>query len=167
MDLKAHWRLAALAVVCTLIGVSATRAQEPSKSSIAVAREVLFAKGATGAFDPVVRGVVEKVRLFFLPTNPNLTNELNEVSRALQKEFEPKRNELIDVLARDYAVRFTEQELKEILVFYRTPLGQKWAKEEPIAIEAGFRDATEWSNRLSDVVIVRFRAEMQKKGHSL
>ena len=167
MDLKAYWRLTALAVVCTLLGVSAAPAQEPSKSSIALAREVLIAKGATAAFDPVVRGVVEKVRLFFLPTNPNLSHELSEVSVALQKEFEPKRNELMDVIARAYAQRFTEHELKEILVFYKTPLGQKWAKEEPGAVEAAFRDATDWSNRLSDVVMVRFRAEMQKKGHQL
>jgi uncharacterized protein len=93
--------------------------------------------------------------------------ELEEVAQLLHKEYQPKRGEILDEVARGYARHFTEQELKDLLVFYKTPLGQKWAREEPAAIEDGLHRAKEWSDQFSEVVMGRFRNEMQKKGHPL
>jgi len=157
---------AALCVAASLCG-SAAHAQEIPKSSIAAAREVLIAKGAAATFDPVVHGVIEKVKNYLLPTNPNLSGELNDVAQTLHKEYDPKRSEVLDELARAYARHFTEHELKDLTVFYKTPLGQKWAREEPAAIEESIHLVTAWGDNFSEVVMGRFRAEMQKKGHPL
>ena len=172
MNLKALTRFAAAAVVC--MSFSAAGAQqpaksvpEPSKASIAAAREILTLKGAVNMLVPVPIGVVESVKQSLVPTNPNVSRELNEVALALHKEFESKRTELVDEVATIYARHFTEQELKELVVFFKTPLGQKWAKEEPAAIEDGLRDAKEWADKFLDVVMSRFRSEMQKRGHPL
>ena len=70
-------------------------------------------------------------------------------------------------LARAYAAHFTEQELKDMLVFYKTPLGQKFVKEEPAAIEDGLKRAQQWADTFADTVMGRMRSEMQKKGHPL
>jgi uncharacterized protein len=173
MDLTALSRFAAAAAIaCTCFSAAhaqepAKSAPEPSKAAVAAAREVLAMKGATNMFIPVPIGVVESVKRSFLPTNPNLGRELNEVAAVLQKEFEGKRAELVDDVATIYARRFTEQELKELVVFFKTPLGQKWAREEPAAIEEGLREAQRWSDAFSEVVMGRFRSEMQKRGHPL
>ena len=42
---------------------------------------------------------------------------------------------LVDTAARIYASHFTEPELKQILTFYQSPVGQKMLVEEPKAIE--------------------------------
>jgi hypothetical protein len=70
-------------------------------------------------------------------------------------------------VARIFAQHFTEQELKDIAAFYKTPLGQKMLKEEPPAIEQSIKNAQEWANGFSETVNSRFRSEMQKKGHRL
>jgi hypothetical protein len=166
--MRALSRFAAVAAVaCTCFWVSPGSAQELSKTAIAAAREVVIAKGAAATFDPVVRGVVEKVKQSFLPTNPNLSRELGEVAVALEKEYDPKRAEVLDQIAQAYARHFTEAELKELLVFYRTPLGQKWAREEPAAVQESIHRLTEWSNDFGETVLARFRNEMAKKGHPL
>jgi hypothetical protein len=36
--------------------------------------------------------------------------------------------------------RVTDQELKELVAFYKSPLGQKMLKEEPLALEAGLEE---------------------------
>jgi len=171
MDMRALSRFAAVvavaAVACTCFCGSAARAQEPSTAAVAAARELLVAKGAAATFDPLVHGVIEKVKNYLLPTNPNLSHDLGDVALALHKEYDPKRGEILDEIARVYARHFTEQELKELVVFYKTPLGQKWAKEEPAAIEESIRRAAQWGDQLSEVVMGRFRTEMQKKGHPL
>jgi hypothetical protein len=66
-----------------------------------------------------------------------------------------------------YAQHFTEQELKELIAFYKTPLGQKMLKEEPVAVEASLKRAQDWSNAFAEVVLGRFRSEMKKRGHEL
>jgi hypothetical protein len=159
--------IAIASLVCACLAPVAGRAQEPSASAVAVARDVVITKGATNMAEPLVRGVIETVKNNLLPTNPQLSRDLNEVAAALQKEYEGKRNEVIDTFARAYARRFTEQELKDLLLFYKTPLGQKFSREEPLAIEDGLTTAQQWGDAFSETVFTRFRAEMQKKGHRL
>ena len=42
-------------------------------------------------------------------------------------------------LTRIYAAHFTEQELKDALAFFKTPLGKKLISEEPKALEASMK----------------------------
>ena len=154
-------------IVCACLGPFAAHAQQPSAAAVALARDVIITKGANQMADPVVRGVIESVKNSFVPTNPNLTRELNDVATMLHKELDSKGNEIVEQMARAYAGRFTEQELKDLLVFYKTPLGQKFLREEPNAIEDGMNRARQWAEAFGDTVMARMRSEMQKKGHQL
>jgi hypothetical protein len=154
-------------IVCACLGPLTAHAQQPSAAAVALARDVIITKGANQMADPVVRGVIESVKNSFVPTNPNLTRELNDVATLLHKELDSKGNEIVEQMARAYASRFTEQELKDLLVFYKTPLGQKYIREEPVAIEDGLKRAQQWADTFAETVIARMRTEMQKKGHQL
>jgi hypothetical protein len=155
------------AIICACLGPIASHAQQPSAAAVALAREVVVARGAGGMTEPLVRGVIETVKNSFVPTNPNLTRELNDVATTLHKELDGKSSEVLEQIARAYATRFTEQELKDLLVFYKTPLGQKLIREEPNAIDDGLKRAQQWADTFADTVMARMRSEMQKKGHQL
>ena len=142
-------------------------AQQPSPSAIATAKELLVTKGATAMFDPLIPGMIEGTKNTFLPTNPGLFKDLNEVAGRLRSEFAPRRNEIVDEIARLYAQRFTEAEMKEVIAFYKSPVGKKFVTEEPAIIDQGLSRAEAWSKKMSDEVMSRFRAEMKKKGHDL
>ena len=166
-----HASLSRLAAVMAVAGAclapAAAQAQQPSAAAITVAREVIVTKGAGSMAEPLVHGVVESVKNSFIPTNPNLMRELNEVAALLHKEVDTKRGEVLDQIARGYAAHFTEQELKDLLAFYKTPLGQKFTKEEPAAIEEGLQRAQQWADGFAETTMSRMRNEMQKKGHRL
>lgn len=155
------------AFIWACLGSCAALAQQPPAAAIALAREVIVTKGAHTMLDPLVRGVIESVKNSFVPTNPNLTRELNDVAATLHRELDGKSSEVLEQMARAYASRFTEQELKDLLVFYKTPLGQKLVREEPNAIEDGLKRAQQWADTFADTVMARMRTEMQKKGHQL
>lgn len=161
--------VAAMLACGSLLVVSAPGAaqQKPSPAAIAAAKELLILKGGDLPFDPVVYNVIEKVKNVFLPTNPNLGKELNEVAAQLKKEYEPKRAELINDVARMYAERFSEQEIKTLITFYKSPLGRKMVTDEPKIIDQSLNHVENWGNELSDEVLSRFREEMKKKGHDL
>lgn len=157
----------AVGLVVAGLGLGPARAQQPSAGAIALSKEVMEIKGAAKMFDPLVPGVVEQAKNLFLQTNPNLGKELNEVAATLRTEFGARRGELNEQLARSYAQRFTEQELKDTLAFYRSPLGKKLLMEEPAFVDQTMSLAQNWANKLSEEVIGRMRTEMRKKGHNL
>jgi len=158
----------ALLIVLSLgFAAQSANTPQPSPQAIALAKELIFLKGGQQMFGPVVPGVIESTKDVFLPTNPNLSKPLGEVSAQLKSEYASKSDELMNEVAKVYATHFTEQELKEIVAFYKTALGKKLLNEDPIAIEAGFTRAKEWANDFSNQVMTKMRAEMKKKGYDL
>jgi hypothetical protein len=160
-------RLAIVVALSSFAAIGTARAQQPSPASIELARQVILIKGGNNMFDPIVPGVIESAKNNFLPTNPGLAKDLNDVAAQLRKEYDPKRAELLGEVAYAYAQHFTEQELKQLVEFYKTPLGQKVVTEEPRALDAGMSRAQDWANNFSEQVINKMRAEMKKRGHDL
>jgi hypothetical protein len=160
-------RLVLFAALSSLATMGAAQAQTPSPAAVDLAKQVILIKGGNNMFDPIVPGVIESAKNMFLPTNPGLAKDLNEVAAQLKKEYDAKRGELLNEVARTYAQRFSEQELKDLVVFYKTPLGQKVITEEPRALDAAMSRAQDWANNFSEVVINRMRAEMKKRGNNL
>jgi len=167
MNAKFLVRFAPVAMIAwQLLGTPAL-AQPPSAGAIAVARELVELKGAGQMFDPIIIGVVEQTKGALLQTNPQLNKDLTDVSTALRTEFLPRRNELLNEAAKYYAQRFTEAELKELVVFYKTPIGRKMVTQEPQALDDTFKYVEQWTTRIGEDVMNRYRAEMKKKGHNL
>ena len=163
-------------VLCAVFGcfiAAAAHAQAPAPppaptaGAVAAARELIVVKGGAAMFEPVIPGVIETAKNSLVPNNPNLSRELNDVAAQLRKDYESKKAELVYEVALVYAVHFTEQELKDLVTFFKSPLGQKMLKEEPTALDESFKRAQDWSIDFSEVVMGRFRAEMQKRGHRL
>src|SRR5260370_34688021 len=114
-------------------------AEEPTPAAVALAKELIVLKGSTQLWDAVVPGVIEQVKAVFMQTNPALGRELNDVAAQLRTEFAPRATQLVDQVAQLYARTFTEQELKDALAFYKSPLGRKIVREDPTVLADGFR----------------------------
>lgn len=155
---------AAVAFACLAVGGLA-QAQTPG--ALAAAKELVALKGGNSMFAPLIPGVIERAKQSLVPTNPQLIAPLNQVADQLKKEYAPKSAEIENEVAKVYAQHFTEAELKEILAFYKSPVGRKMIAEEPKAIEQSLKAAQEWAAKFSDVVLERFRTEMKKKGYDL
>ena len=142
-------------------------ANPPSPAAILLAKQIIELKGVSKLFDPLVRGVVEKVKDQFMQTNFMWAKDLNEVAAQLEKQLAPRESELVDASARIYASHFTEAELKQILAFYQSPVGRRMVVEEPRALDESMANAGNWGDNLSDEVIAKMRDEMKKRGHDL
>jgi uncharacterized protein len=163
--------LAVLAAIVMLAGQivagSPAHAQEPSRTSLQLANEILDIKGQLNIFEPLIPGVVEQSKNTLLQMNPNLFKDLDDVANALRKEYAPRMANLRSEIAKIYASRFTEQELKDTLAFYKSPLGKKLLNEEPVFVERSMGAAQEWAVKLNEETLQRFRAEMKKRGHAM
>jgi hypothetical protein len=159
-------RVAVLLIAGHLLAGEA-RAQQPSPAALAAARELVEVRGAAQMFDPIVVSVVEQTKGALVQTNPQLSKDLNDVGAQLRTEFAPRRGELLAEAAKFYAQRFSEQELKELIAFYKTATGKKMLEQEPLVLDQTFAFIQQWQPRIGEEIMNRFRAEMKKKGHNL
>lgn len=167
MNAKSFIRLAMIVLACQF-AAGVGLAQQPSAAAIALGRELVEAKGANAMFEPILVSVIEQTKGALLQTNPQLAKDLNDVAVQLRTEMAPRRAEIINEAAKYYATAFTEAELKDLVAFYKSPLGKKVQEREPGVLDQTFNFVQQqWGPRVGEEVMNRFRAEMKKKGHNL
>jgi uncharacterized protein len=148
-------------------GAAPNATHQPSQASILLAKQILQIKHADNIFVPLIRGVVVKTRDFFMATNFMWSKDLNEVAANLETQYSARTGELLTDAARIYASHFSESELKQLLAFYQSPLGQKVIAEEPKAADESMQMASSWADNFSEDVMAKMRAEMKKRGHDM
>jgi hypothetical protein len=142
-------------------------AAQPSPGALLLAKQIVQIKNVKDVFAPIIAGVVQKTKDMFMQTNFMWGKDLNEVAAMVQKQYEPRVSELVDQSARIYATHFSEQELRDLLAFYQSPLGKKALAEEPKVLDESMVYAGTWADNLSQDVINSMRAEMKKRGHDM
>ena len=142
-------------------------AQQSSPAAMASAKELITITGTTSLFSPLITGVVEQAKVLYLQQNPALAKDLNEIATQIRADLQPRFSELTEEVARLYAANFTEQELKDILAFYKTTAGKKLLAEQPKIVDTSMKFAQDWATKLSDQVIGKMRDELKKRGHAL
>ncbi len=135
-------------------------------SHLALAREVMLSSGIARSFDSVLPAFADQIRKQAV-TRPELAKDLDEVLASLQPEMELQKQRMIDIAARTYASKFTEAELKEIVTFFRSPAGKHYVEAQPQLLDEMVQEMQDWTQDVSEYVMVRVRAEMGKRGHQM
>ena len=163
---------AGLALGLALTGMPAG-AQQPaapkpaSPAAIAAAREILTMKNASAMYASAVPNIVEQTKNALLQNNLNYQKDLNEVAVIVAKALAGREKEIGDGMAQIYANEFSEQELKDLVTFYKSPLGQKLLATEPRAIQFSMSYMNQWAQVFAETVNAQFRAEMRKRGKEI
>ncbi len=142
-------------------------AKQPAKplspAALSAARELLVMKNVGAMFAGAVPSVVEQTRNALIEQNLNYQKDLNEVAVIVAKNLAGTENEIGEGMAQIYANEFTEQELKDLVTFYKTPLGQKLLNSEPRAIQMSMGWMQQWAQEFGVIVNDDFKAEMKKR----
>lgn len=144
--------------------VCAQEQPQPSAAAVALATQILELKGGLTAFDPAIDGVMVQLKGALTRMNPSATRAIDEVERSMRAGMGAKKLELHNLVARAYAGEFTEQELKDILAFYKTTLGKKLIEREPKAVDSAAKLAEDVVHKYFEDASGKMRAELRKKG---
>lgn len=159
----------ALGLALASLPAAAQQAAAPkaSAAAIASAKEILALKNANMMYASAVPGMVQKTKDALIGQNLNYQKDLNEVAPVVAQALAGREKEIGEGMAQAYASEFTEQELKDLVVFFKSPLGQKLIVAEPKAIALSMQFMNQWAQNFQEVVVAQFRAEMKKRGKDL
>lgn len=138
-----------------------------SPAAIAAAKEILAMKNASAMYAAAVPNLVEQTKNTLMQSNLNYQKDLNEVAVIVAKNLAGREKEIGEGMAQVYANEFTEQELKDLVTFYKSPLGQKLLTSEPRAIQFSMSYMNQWAQQFAEVINGQFRAEMKKRGKDI
>jgi hypothetical protein len=136
-------------------------------AAMAAAREILLLKTANVMYANAVPGLVQKTKDVLLQNNLNYQKDLNEVAVIVAQKLAGREQEIGEGMAAVYTQAFTEQELKDLVVFYKSPLGKKLLSAEPQAINLSLAYMNSWAQQFAEVINGEFRAEMRKRGKEI
>jgi uncharacterized protein len=170
---------AGLAVILVLVGVPAMAQQAAPKqvapapppkdlkpaspAALAAAREILTMKNAGAIYASAVPNIVEQTKNALIQNNLNLQKDLTEVAPIVAQKLAGREKEIGEGMAQVYATEFSEQELKDLVTFYKSPLGQKLLSTEPRAIQFSMSYMNQWAIMFAGVVNEGFKEEMKKR----
>jgi uncharacterized protein len=166
-----------LPAACLALGLIAVSlpagAQQPaplkqaSPTAIAAAKEILNLKNASAMYANAIPNIVAQTKDSILQNNLMYQKDLNEVAVIVAQSLAGREKEIGDGMAQVYANEFTEQELKDLVTFYKSPLGQKLLLAEPRAIQLSMSYMNRWAQNFAEEVNAQFRAEMRKRGKQI
>jgi uncharacterized protein len=163
--------LSAACLALALTALPAAAQQPPPKpaspAAIAAAKEILAMKNASAMYAQAVPNIVQQTKDQLMQTNLNYQKDLNEVAVIVAQKLAGKEKEIGEGMAAVYASDFTEQELKDLVNFYKSPLGQKLLSTEPRAIQQSMGFMNQWAQQFAETVNGEFRAEMRKRGKQI
>lgn len=90
------------------------------------------------------------------------TNVDDEFWTEFENEFSKTSiNDLVDMLAPVYIKYLTLEDLKEIIRFYQTPVGQKFAKSTPLIMQESMQIGQQWGMKLG----LEITKKLEEKGY--
>jgi uncharacterized protein len=100
-------------------------AQELAPEHLALARRYVDLTDNGSIYEvTLVQMAVETMRTI-LQQNPDLTDAVDTAITTVLDSYRDRKGELLDQFARVYALRFTMDELQQIVTFYESPVGMK------------------------------------------
>lgn len=125
---KLAYAAAALAALSLTSTVALAQTAEPANPQrLALARQIFEAQGGAKNAEAAMRAV-EKSMLDSAQT-PEARDRMAKVMDATAEIFLPK---MFDDMASYYAADFTEDQLKDVLAFYKSPTGQALTAKAPV-----------------------------------
>ncbi|HEV3051761.1 MAG TPA: DUF2059 domain-containing protein [Longimicrobium sp.] len=144
-----------LAIAALLCAAPAAAQGEPTPAEMAAARDLLQASNTRENF---VRGME-------IGMEQGGMGELTPAVRKALRDFMEEHfryEEMEPEFARAYADAFTEQELRDLAAFYRTPLGRRVVETQPEIMGATQRIAMERMQNLMPQLMQAIMAAMEE-----
>ena len=152
---------AALIAAALAFAVPTLAAAQQDLEALELANEIMTLNGSRDAMNEILPNVADAAKTSFIRTNPQMQLGIIEIVDRNALELVERRRDLDARIAQLWTQAFTRDELREIVAFYKTPVGQKFAVRQPQIAPAQVRIAGQWSNEIAEELARRVGEELR------
>ncbi len=149
-----------------LCAVPAFAQSTATPSHLQAAREVVELTGVSQNIDNIFREF-EGAANQMIVTRPEAAKDTAEIIASLKPEAQKRGEEMINTAAEIFAAKMPEADLKEVAAFFKSPVGERYNRLRPQAMEDLYKLLQPWAVQTSNYLFDRFSQEMRKRGHQL
>ena len=136
---------------------------KPDEATMKAAAEFVEVTQSTTIIDKLLPVVARNFSALLLRDNPGQMGQINQV---MQSAFVPAFNSHIDGYKRHmafvYATNLSREQLQQLIVFYKSPIGQAYLKVMPTIMEQTMSFAKTWMTENVGYSIGKLVPELQK-----
>jgi len=139
----------------------------PPPDALAAARELVVVARATDQLKQILPSLIQALRPAVVQGRPEVEKDFDAFAPALLDNMNGRTAELVELFALIYARNFTVEEMRGMMAFYRTSLGQKLLQKMPVITQEGMTAGQAWGRQIGAEVQSRMIEELRKKGHNI
>jgi hypothetical protein len=169
LEMSRQFMLAGAIALC-LIGSGPALAQAtatPPQEALAAARELVGVVRATDQVKQILPSIFQALRSAIVQGRPEVERDFDAFVPALLDNMNARTTELVELMALIYARNFTAEEMRGMMAFYRTSLGQKLLQKMPAIAQESLTAGQAWGRQVGAEVQSRMIEELRKKGHNI
>ena len=125
-----------------------------------LAIQLVKLSGTSRMFDEVLPMVADQAKNAFIRANPQMQLGIIDVVDRVALSLVSRRAELDEYLAKVWAAGFTNEEMQELIDFYSSDTGKKYAQVHARLISVQTTAAQEWGKSVSDQLTAIVRQEL-------
>ena len=163
--LKRAKGLVAVVMSASLLALSApVLAQEVSPEQLSLARKYVDLSDNAAIFEvTMVETGIDTMRQL-VQQNPEIMEQVDAAVQKVLESYRPRKDELMNQFARVYALRFSVEELQQIVSFYESDVGRKLSSAN-IEINTDLqRVLGVFTNNVRSEFFAQVRAELRSQG---
>lgn len=157
-----------LALFIVIAGSPASASEELTPEKKADIRTIFSMTGVLEMANVFAKATSHQIISAVQSARPDISSTLFEVIREETRnaidEAISEQGGLIDLLVPIYHRNFTHDEIKGLLSFYRTPLGQKLIAAMPVMMQESMAAGQQWVKQFTPILKERIRDRLRKKG---
>ena len=135
--------------------------QEIPEESMNLAMQLVKLSGNAQTFNVLLPNVADQAKNAFIKANPQMQLGIIEVVDRVALTLVNRRPDLDRALARIWASGFTDDEMQDLIDFYSTDTGKKFAALHPELLTVQMATAQEWTQAVGAELTQKVSAELR------
>jgi len=125
------------------------------------AMQLVRLSGMSRTFDQMLPTIADQAKNAFIRANPQMQLGIIEVVDRIALTMVSRRPELDQELARIWAAGYTDEELDQLIEFYNSDIGKKFADLQPKMLAVEVTAAQEWGRSVANELTTKVSDELK------
>jgi hypothetical protein len=141
--------------------------QSPPPDALAAAKELVETMRAGDQLKTLFPMILQQLKPAIVQSRPDVERDYDASMPQVVAAANARMGEFVDAIAVVYAQHFTADELRQLSVFYKGPVGQKFLQNMPKIMQDSMTVGQKFGESLAGDMRDRMTNELRKKGHKI